>query len=232
MKTPSSSSGSTVQAPRQSPARRRRERLLHPPGAQVQQVEEVGRQQQQGEIRDVVDPLPAEARGRVRGQRQRADRLDRPGREPAREHRPGVAAPAARGVGRAAAPERVVEQAEQRDPEHVDDPAAQLGVEQVEVGAVVEHRERRQRDQRAGDQRRAGRERDPPAGVVFAREAGAEHVGKPRAEREHGHRRRHDQAGEHQRRWAVPGPAGASRSGSRASAVSLTPNSPSAPPSA
>ncbi len=155
-----------------------------------------------------------------------------PVEKPAREHGPGVAAPAARGVGSAAAPERVVEQAEQRDAEHVDDPAAQLGVEQVEVGAVVEDRERRQRDQRAGDQRRSGRERDPPAGIVLAREPGPKHVGEPRAEGERGHRRRDEQPGEHQRRWSAPGPAGVSRSGSRASAVSLTPNSPSAPPSA
>ena len=67
-----------------------------------------------------------------------------------------MAAPAARRVGGGAAAERVVEQAEQRDPEHVDDPLAQPGVEQVEVGAVVEHRQRRQGDQRARDQRRAG----------------------------------------------------------------------------
>ena len=104
---------------------------------------------------------------RVGGQRQRPDRLDRPGREAAGE-RPPRAWPRqpAVGVGRVAAPERVVEQAEQRDAEHVDDPAAQLGVEQVEVGAVVEHRERGEREQRAGDQRRPGRERDLAPGVV------------------------------------------------------------------
>ena len=163
-----------------------RERLLDPARTQVEQVEEVGRQQQQREVGDVVEPLAPAARDRVGGERQRPRRLDRPGREAAGEHRAGVAAPAARGVGVGAAAERVVEQPEQGDAEHVDHPAPQLGIEQVEVGAIVEHRQRRQRQQRAGDERRAGGERDPAPAVVLAREAGAQHVGEPGAEQQRG----------------------------------------------
>ena len=69
MNSPSSSSGSTVQAPRQRPASSSDERLLDPARPQVEQVEEVGGQQQQREVGDVVDALAAEARGRVGGQR-------------------------------------------------------------------------------------------------------------------------------------------------------------------
>jgi hypothetical protein len=75
--------------------------------------------------------------------------------------------------------EGIVEQAEKGDTEHVDHPPTKLGIEQVEVRAIVEHGERREREQRAGDQRGAGGKRDLPAGVVRPREPGASHVAKP-----------------------------------------------------
>ncbi|MEZ5078199.1 MAG: hypothetical protein R2725_12250 [Solirubrobacterales bacterium] len=60
-----------------------------------------------------------------------------------------MAAPAARGRLGLTLAERVVEEAEKGDAEQVGQPATQLGLEQVEVGAVVEEGERRQRDQRS-----------------------------------------------------------------------------------
>ena len=70
-----------------------------------------------------------------------------------------MAAPAARRLRAVALAERVVEEAEEGDADHVGDPAPQLGVEQVEVGAVVEEGERGERDQpgRGEDRARAGR---------------------------------------------------------------------------
>ena len=67
-------------------------------------------------------------------------------------------APAARRRRRLALAERVVEEAEEGDPQQVGQPAPQFGVEQVEVAAVVEEGERRQRDQRRRRQHRAERE--------------------------------------------------------------------------
>ncbi len=158
-KIPSSSSGASVQAPRQSPAPSSDQRLLGPPRPQVEQVEEVGGEDQQRDVGEVAPRFEAAPGDDVGGERQRPDRLDRPGREaalraaPARGRASRAASPAA-----SPAPERVVEEAEEGDPEQVGHPAPQLGVEQVEVGAVVEEGERRQRDQRRGRQHRPERE--------------------------------------------------------------------------
>ena len=205
MKMPRSSSGSRRPGAQAEPGEQRDEHLLDPAGPQVEQVEEVGRQQQQREVGDVVDPLAAEPRGRVGGQRQRPDRLDRAGREAAGEDRRRVAAPAAVGVvGVAPRPSASSSSPSSATPEDVHDPAAQLGVEQIEVGAVVEHRERRQGDERAGDQRGPGREGDLAPGVVRPRQPGTEHVGEPWPERDRRNRRRDDQPGEHQGRDSAP----------------------------
>ena len=69
-----------------------------------------------------------------------------------------MTSPATRRPGGRAATQRVVEESEQRHAEHVDGPPAQPRVEQVEVGAIVQQCQRRQRDQRAGNQDGAGRE--------------------------------------------------------------------------
>ena len=125
------------------------------------------------EVGDVVERLPAPARDGVGRQRERADRLDRAGRELAPPDRAGVARASPAGVRRPrAAPERVVEQAEERDPEHVGEPAPQLGIEQVEVGAVVEQRERRERDQRGRDSTAPSGKATVAAAVVLARHPG------------------------------------------------------------
>ena len=140
------------------PGAEQRQPLLRPPRPQVEQVEEVGGEDQQrhvGEVAPGLEPAPGDDVG---GERQRPDRLDRPGREPALAQRPRMPAPAARRVGRLAPAQRVVEEAEEGDAEQVGDPAAQLGIEQVEVAAVVEEGERRQRHQRRRRQHRAERE--------------------------------------------------------------------------
>ena len=169
--TPTSSSGSTVVPPMQSPASSATKTFSTRPGPQVEQVEQVRGEQEERQIGDVVEPLLTATRRCVGRQGERPGRLDRPGREAPVEDRPRVTAPAPRGIGRGAAAERVVEQAQQRYPEDVDGPAPELRVEQVEVGAIVQHRERSERQQRAGDQHRAGRERHLAAAEVRPHEA-------------------------------------------------------------
>ena len=62
-----------------------------------------------------------------------------------------MTAPAPGGVDRGAPAERVVQQAQQRHTEDVDGPAPELRVQQVEVGAIVQDRERCEGEERAGD---------------------------------------------------------------------------------
>ena len=144
----------------QTPASRSSERLLDPPRPQVEQVEEVRRQQQQREVGEVAGPLAAEPGDREGGEAEGAGGLDRPGRQAAREHRAGMAAPAARAC-RPAWPRPSMSSSRPRSAiaEQIGGPAVEPGLEQVEVGAVVEHRERRQRDHRDGDRaaRRCGK---------------------------------------------------------------------------
>ena len=96
-------------------------------------------------------------------------------------------APAARRIRRPTAPQRVVEEAEEGDPQQVGHPAAQFRREQVEVGAVVEEGERRQRDQGRGGQHGAQREGELGGAVVLSHQTGIE---------EPAHARRHDEQGD------------------------------------
>ena len=228
MNSPSSSIGATVQAPRHSPARSSDEGLLHPPGPKVEQVEEVGGEQQQREIGEVVEVLPPAPGHRVGGQGQGAHRLDRAGREAAVQDRPGVPSPPAGRIGRRAPAEGVVEKAEQRDADDVGRPPAELGIQQVEIGPVVEHREWGQRHQRAGDQHSSGRESGSDAAVVLAHQARMHHVVEPAAGEQRRHRRGGEQPGDH-----GAGAGGrASSGGTSSSASSPTPKFPCAPRSA
>ena len=139
-----------------------------------------------------------------------------------------VAAPAARRRRRRALAERVVEEAEEGDPEQVGQPAPQVGVEQVEVGAVVEEGERRQRHQRRRRQHRPEREgeraRRGSSPAPARRRAARAPRPAPAAARAR------SPAGSPtqytlRRPWV-------SRSGSSRSALPLTPKLPSAPSSA
>ena len=196
MNTPSSCSGRTVPAPMQMPAEQDHERLLDPSGAQVEEVEEVRRQQQQGEVGEVAGPLAAEAGDGECGEAECPGGLDRTGREPPRQHRPGMAAPAARRIAGVAAPEHVVEEAEQGDPQQVGGPAVEAGLEEVEVGAIVEDRQRRQRDHRDRDHQRAARERDRPPAPVLPGQAAPQHVRRPGRQQPDRQQPRDDEAGD------------------------------------
>ena len=68
------------------------------PGRRSSRLKSVGREDQEGDVGEVAPRLEAAAGDDVGGERQRADRLDRPGREPALAQRPRVPAPAARRV--------------------------------------------------------------------------------------------------------------------------------------
>lgn len=92
--------------------------------------------------------------------------------ELAAHHRSGMPAPAPRRVVRGAAADGVVEEAEKRDSYDVGEPAAQVGIEEIDVGAVVEHRERRERHQRGREQDRPERKGDARRAVVLARHPG------------------------------------------------------------
>ncbi len=225
MKIPRRSSGATVQAPRQRPASSAANTFSTRPGRRSRRLKRLVVRSKQRQVGEVVEALAATPGDRVGGQRQRSDGLDRPGREASREQRLGMASPPAWGAGCRAAAECVVEQPEQRHAEHVDRPSPQLGVEQVEIGPVVEQRERRQGDQRAGDEDRTGREGERSAPVVLAREPGPLHVAQPRTGEGQGDRGRERQPGEPHR---TPGPATGAvglrrRSGSRRSAEALIP---------
>ena len=90
-----------------------------------------------------------------------------------------MAAPAARRVGGGAPSEGVVEEAEEGDAQQVGQPLPQPRRQQVEVGAVVEDRQRRQRDQRHHRQDRPEREGELGAAVVGADEAGVAQPPRP-----------------------------------------------------
>ena len=104
-----------------------RQPLLRPPRPQVEQVEEVGGEDQQRDVGEVAPRFEPAAGDDVGGERQRPQRLHRPGREAALAQRPRVAAPAARRARRLAPPQRVVEEAEEGDPEQVGHPLPQVG---------------------------------------------------------------------------------------------------------
>ncbi len=128
-----------------------------------------------------------------------------------------------RGVsGRLALPQRVVEEAEEGDADHVGKPAAQFGIEQVQVAPIVEEGERRQRHQRRGRQHRAEREGEPGAAEVLPHQTGVEQAADAGRNDQQRHRNRNRKADPAHSR-------GASRSGSRRSALPLTPKLPSAP---
>src|SRR5680860_714610 len=154
--------------------------LLGPARAGVEQIEQISGQDQQGDVGQVAAGLAAGAADDVGGDRQGADRLDRAGREPAGRQRTQVAAPTARRAGLATAAEGIDEEAQEDDAQQVDDPAAQVGVEQVEIGALVDESQRCEGDQGGGGEDRAEREGDRGATVVLAQMTGlaqAAHAG-------------------------------------------------------
>jgi hypothetical protein len=78
-----------------------------------------------------------------------------------------VAAPAPR---RCVLPEQVVEQAEQRDPQHVHDGRLRLRPEDVDVRDLRKERERHERHERRRRDRHSRRERHGHAAIVLAHE--------------------------------------------------------------
>ncbi len=98
-KIPSSSSGAIVAGARAEAGAEQRQPLLGPPRPQVEQVEEVGGEDQQRHVGQVAPRLQAAAGDDVGGEGERPDRLDRPGREAAPR-----AAPARGRASRAAPP--------------------------------------------------------------------------------------------------------------------------------
>ncbi len=102
-KIPSSSKRREGPGAEAEPGAQQRQPLLRPPRTQVEQVEEVGGEDQQRHVGEVAPGLETAPGDHVGGQRQRPDRLDRPGREPAVAQRPRSAR-ASRAAVDAAAP--------------------------------------------------------------------------------------------------------------------------------
>ena len=69
-------------------------------------------------------------------------------------------------------PQRVIEQPQEGDPHEIDDPAPQVGLEQVQSGPFIEHGQGSERHQRRGHQDRAERECQLLAPVVDPGEPG------------------------------------------------------------
>ena len=230
---PSSSSGARVQAPRQSPAPSSASPFSARPGPQVEQVEEVGGEDQQRHVGEVAPRLEAAAGDDVGGERQRADRLDRAGREPPLAQRPGVAAPAARRV-RLAPPARASRRGSRGR-------RCRAGRGSSAAGRGRAGRGRRgRRGRRAAPARPAPPSPAPPrAGRRAARRGSSRGRGRrragpaPRRGRRAGRPR--SRPGSRSRSSTRAGGRGdggvgrPSRSGSRRSALPLTPKLPSAP---